>query len=240
MTAPLMTKDNPLIRLQSVERHYDGGAIVALNGVDLVIAAGECVGIVGPSGSGKSSLLNMLCGIDVPTKGEIYWNDLPVRSRREWTALRGGEIGIVFQEFNLLPTLTAVENVEIALIGRGIPASARRSRAIKAIERVGLMGRLDHLPNAMSGGERQRVAIARAMVNSPRLLLADEPTGNLDSTNAAHIMDLLFGLQDDTGMTLVMITHDEDLAARCNRCIRIKDGAIVEDRVRAAKRQPAR
>lgn len=234
-----MTKGNPLIRLESVERQYDAGTIIALRNVNLVIATGECLAIVGPSGSGKTSLLNMLSGIDMPTKGQLYWNDLPVRSRREWTTLRGSEIGIVFQEFNLLPTLTAVENVEIALIGHGIPASSRRSRAIKAIERVGLMGRLDHLPNAMSGGERQRAAIARAIVNSPSLLLADEPTGNLDSANAALIIDLLLGLQEDAGMTLVIITHDEDLAARCSRCIRIRDGEIVEDRLRVPGRRSA-
>jgi putative ABC transport system ATP-binding protein len=228
-----MTRAHPLIRLDGVARQYDGGAIVALKKVDLVIATGECLAIVGPSGSGKTSLLNMLSGIDMPTSGQIYWNDLPVRSRKEWTALRGSEIGIVFQDFNLLPTLTAIENVEMALIGRGIPASSRRSRATKAIERVGLLSRLDHQPNALSGGERQRVAIARSIVNAPRLLIADEPTGNLDSVSAALVLDLLLGLQEDTGMTLVLITHDEDIAARCGRCIRIRDGEIVEDRYRA-------
>jgi ABC-type lipoprotein export system ATPase subunit len=226
-----MAKSHPLIRLENVERRYDDGTIVALKKVDLVISSGECIAILGPSGSGKSSLLNMLSGIDIPTKGQIYWNDLPIRSRREWAVLRGRDIGIVFQEFNLLPTLTALENVEIALIGRGIPASSRRSRAVKALERVGLMGRLDHLPNAMSGGERQRVAIARSMVNGPSLLLADEPTGNLDSVNARLILDLLIGLQEDTGTTLVLITHDEVIAARCNRSVKMKDGAIVEDRL---------
>ena len=233
-----MSRAHPLIRLQDVERQYDGGAIVALKKVDLVIATGECLAILGPSGSGKTSLLNMLSGIDMPTAGQIYWNDLPVRSRKEWAALRGSEIGIVFQEFNLLPTLTAIENVEIALIGHGIPASSRRSRAVKAIERVGLLGRLDHLPNAMSGGERQRVAIARSIVNSPSVLLADEPTGNLDSVNASLIVDLLLGLQEDTGLTLVLITHDEDIAGHCSRCIKMRDGKIVEDRVQTPRVRP--
>jgi putative ABC transport system ATP-binding protein len=232
-----MTRAHPLIRLEGVERLYDDGAITALKKVDLVIATGECLAILGPSGSGKSSLLNMLSGIDMPTKGQVYWNDLPVRSRKEWATLRGSEIGIVFQEFNLLPTLTALENVEMALIGRGIPSSSRRSRAIKSLERVGLMGRLDHLPNALSGGERQRVAIARSMVNEPGLLLADEPTGNLDSANARHIIELLLGLQDDTGTTLVLITHDEDIAARCNRCVKMRDGSIVEDRTQVPSLQ---
>jgi putative ABC transport system ATP-binding protein len=234
-----MSRAHPLIRLENVERQYDEGTIVALKKVELVIATGECLAILGPSGSGKTSLLNMLSGIDMPTAGQIYWNDLPVRSRKEWSVLRGSEIGIVFQEFNLLPTLTAVENVEMALIGHGIPASSRRSRAIKAIERVGLLSRLDHLPNAMSGGERQRVAIARSIVNSPSLLLADEPTGNLDSANASLIIDLLLGLQDDTGMTLVLITHDKDIAVRCSRCIKMKDGKIVEDRPQTPRVRPA-
>jgi putative ABC transport system ATP-binding protein len=235
-----MTRAHPLIRLEGVERHYDDGTIVALKKVDLVIASGECLAILGPSGSGKSSLLNMLSGIDMPTKGQVYWNDLPVRSRKEWAVLRGSEIGIVFQEFNLLPTLTALENVEIALIGHGIPASSRRSRAVKALERVGLMARLDHLPNAMSGGERQRVGTARSIVNNPVLLLADEPTGNLDSVNARLIIDLLLALQEDTGTTLVLITHDENIAARCNRCVRMKDGGVVEDRLQVPQRQSSK
>jgi predicted ABC-type transport system involved in lysophospholipase L1 biosynthesis ATPase subunit len=234
-----MTRSNPLIRLQGVERLYDEGTIVALKKVNLVIATGECLAILGPSGSGKSSLLNILSGIDTPTSGEIFWNDLPSRSRKEWAALRGSEIGIVFQDFNLLPTLTAIENVEMALLGRGIPASSRRARAIKAIERVGLLARLDHLPHAMSGGERQRVAIARSIVNSPSLLLADEPTGNLDSVNASQIIDLLLGLQEDTGMTLVLITHDENLAARCSRRIKMKDGVIVADRPQTPRKKTA-
>jgi predicted ABC-type transport system involved in lysophospholipase L1 biosynthesis ATPase subunit len=235
-----MARPIPLIRLQDVERLYDDGAIVALKKVDLVIASGECVAILGPSGSGKSSLLNILCGIDTPSSGEVYWNDLPPRSRKEWAALRGSDIGIVFQEFNLLPTLTAIENVEMALLGRGISAASRRQRAIKALERVGLISRLDHMPHMLSGGERQRVAIARGIVNSPSLLLADEPTGNLDSNNAGLIIDLLLGLHEDTGMTLILITHDEAIAARCGRCIRMKDGEIAEDRLLLPLQRPAR
>jgi predicted ABC-type transport system involved in lysophospholipase L1 biosynthesis ATPase subunit len=228
---------NPLIRLHNVDRTYDDGAIVALKKIDLVIATGECVAILGPSGSGKSSLLNILSGIDAASGGEVLWNDLPPRSRREWASLRGTEIGIVFQEFNLLPTLTAIENVEMALLGRGISAATRRMRSVKALERVGLIARLDHLPSALSGGERQRVAIARSIVNAPSLLLADEPTGNLDSANASLVIDLLLGLQDDTGMTLVLITHDENLAARCGRCVRMKDGEVVEDRLQTPRNQ---
>jgi putative ABC transport system ATP-binding protein len=223
-----------MIALARVTRSFDDGAIVALKSVDLAIEPGECVAILGPSGSGKSSIVNLLSGIDRPTGGRVLWNGTPVASRRAWARLRRKEIGIVFQEFHLLPTLTARENVEMALMGHGIPAENRRARAETVLERVGLAHRIDNLPHALSGGERQRVAIARAIVNAPRLLLADEPTGNLDSANTEAVADLLFNLQRDTGMTLVLVTHDEHLAARCRRCVRIRDGEIADDRVLAA------
>jgi putative ABC transport system ATP-binding protein len=222
----------PLLMLKGVSRAFDDGTIVALRSVDLAIRTGDCVAIVGPSGSGKSSIVNLMSGIDSPTSGHIQWNGKPVRSRRAWARLRRNGIGIVFQEFNLLPTLTASENVEMALIGRGVAADERRARAQGALERVGLGHRVGHLPHALSGGERQRVAIARSIVNAPRLLLADEPTGNLDSANTEVVAELLFNLQRDTGMTLVLVTHDEHLAARCTRCVRIRDGKIVEDSIR--------
>ena len=223
-----------LIALAGAGRAFDDGAIVALKSVDLAIAAGDCVAILGPSGSGKSSIVNLMSGIDRPTEGRILWNGAPVESRRTWARLRREEIGIVFQEFHLLPTLTARENVEMALMGRGIPAAEQHTRAATALERVGLAHRTTHLPHALSGGERQRVAIARAIVNAPRLLLADEPTGNLDSANAQVVADLLFTLQRETGMTLVLVTHDDQLASRCRRCVRIRDGAVVDDRLHAA------
>ncbi len=223
----------PLIALAGASRAFDDGAIVALKSVDLAIGAGECVAILGPSGSGKSSIVNLLSGIDRPTGGRVLWSGKAISSRRAWARLRRSEIGIVFQEFNLLPTLTARENVEIALMGRGIEAEDRRALAETALARVGLTHRLGHLPHALSGGERQRVAIARSMVNAPRLLLADEPTGNLDSANAEIVADLLFDLQRDGGMTLVVVTHDEELAERCRRCVRMRDGKIVDDRVNA-------
>jgi putative ABC transport system ATP-binding protein len=223
-----------LIALAGVSRSFDEGAIVALAAVDLAIEAGECVAILGPSGSGKSSIVNLMSGIDLPNSGRVLWNGRPVASRRAWARLRRKDIGIVFQEFHLLPTLTARENVEMALMGHGIPADARRERADAALARVGLTHRSKHLPHALSGGERQRVAIARAIVNAPRLLLADEPTGNLDSANTEAVADLLFTLQRDTGMTLVLVTHDEHLAARCRRCVRIRDGVVADDRVLAA------
>lgn len=219
-----------LIRLEAVSRVFDSGAVVALRQIDLRISHGECVAILGASGSGKSSIVNMLSGIDRPTSGRVYWKDHPVTSRKEWSALRANSIGIVFQEFHLLPTLTALENVEIALFGRGLSAQERRERASKSLERVGLSARQHHLPHALSGGERQRVAVARSLVNEPELILADEPTGNLDSANAAMVVDLLFELRRVGAAALVLVTHDEALARRCPRCIRVSDGEIIEDR----------
>jgi putative ABC transport system ATP-binding protein len=222
----------PLLRLEGVGRVFDGGAVVALHYVELQIRHGDCLAIVGPSGSGKSTLINILSGISAPTSGQVYWNDRPVGSRKEWAALRRDQIGIVFQEFNLLPTLTAIENVEMALFGRGLDAAERGRRASLSLGRVRLSERQHHLPHALSGGERQRVAIARSIVSGPKLILADEPTGNLDGTNAVLIADLLFELQETSGATLVLVTHNEALASRCQRCIKIRDGRIVENRVK--------
>jgi putative ABC transport system ATP-binding protein len=219
----------PLIALRGVSRSYDGGAIAALRNIDLQIDAGDCMAIVGASGSGKSSLVNLLCGIDHASTGTVHWEGRPLATRRDWARLRRLSIGIVFQEFNLIPTLTALENVEIAMFGRGLSVARRLTRAAVALDRVGLEHRMHHRVTKLSGGERQRVAIARAIVNRPKLLLADEPTGNLDSTGAANVADLMFQLRQDSGMTLILVTHDETLAARCRRRVRIKDGVIVED-----------
>jgi putative ABC transport system ATP-binding protein len=226
---PRSLDSRPLISLRGVSRLYDGGAITALQNVDLQIDAGDCMAIVGASGSGKSSLVNMLCGIDHPSSGTVLWEGRPQRTRHDWTKLRRLSIGIVFQEFNLIPTLTALENVELALFGRGLSGSRRQARAATVLEYVGLQHRINHLITRLSGGERQRVAIARAIVNAPALLIGDEPTGNLDSTSAANVTALMFRLCEDYGMTLVLVTHDEKLAARCPRRVRIKDGVIVED-----------
>jgi predicted ABC-type transport system involved in lysophospholipase L1 biosynthesis ATPase subunit len=233
-----MLANAQLIRLEAVSRIFDSGAVVALRNIDLAICHGECVAILGASGSGKSSIVNMLSGIDRPTTGRVYWKDRPVTSRKEWSALRANSIGIVFQEFHLLPTLTALENVELALFGQGISAPERRVRASKSLDRVGLAARQHHLPHALSGGERQRVAVARSLVNAPALILADEPTGNLDSANAAMVVDLLFDLRQAGVAALVLVTHDEALARRCSRCIRIKDGEIIEDRAAALTAEP--
>jgi putative ABC transport system ATP-binding protein len=219
----------PLIALRGVSRVYDGGAIAALRSIDLQIEAGDCLAIVGASGSGKSSLVNLLCGIDHASTGTVLWEGQVLRTRRDWARLRRLHIGIVFQEFNLIPTLTALENVEIALFGRGLSVARRLARAATMLDRVGLEHRMHNLVTTLSGGERQRVAIARAIVNQPKLLLADEPTGNLDSISAANVADLLFRLRQDAGMTLILVTHDDGLAARCPRRVRIKDGIIVED-----------
>jgi predicted ABC-type transport system involved in lysophospholipase L1 biosynthesis ATPase subunit len=218
-----------LISLCGISRVHDGGAIAALRNVDLQIAAGECVAIVGASGSGKSSLVNMLCGIDFPTAGTVLWEGRLLRTQQGWARLRRLNIGIVFQEFNLIPTLTALENVELALLGRGLSQKRRNARAAVVLDCVGLESRMHYLVTKLSGGERQRVAIARAIVNEPKLLLADEPTGNLDSASAANVADLLFQLREKAGTTLVLVTHDDALAARCTRRVRIRDGVIVDD-----------
>jgi putative ABC transport system ATP-binding protein len=218
----------PLITLRGISRLYDGGAIAAVRNIDLEIEVGDCVAIVGASGSGKSSLVNLLCGIDFPTSGTVSWEGRTVHTQRSWTRLRRDSIGIVFQEYHLIPTLT-LENVELALLGRGVSVDRRNARAAAVLDRVGLKARMHNLITKLSGGERQRVAIARAIVNEPKLLLADEPTGNLDSASVANVADLLFQLCEKTGMTFILVTHDDTLAARCPRRVRIRDGVIVDD-----------
>lgn len=218
----------PLVELDHVARAFDGGAVVALHDVSLTISMGDSVAIVGPSGSGKSTLIQLMCGMDMPSAGMVAWKGQPVTGRKRWTELRALEIGVVFQDFLLLPNLTAVQNVEMAIPpGDAGPKQARKT-AIAALESVELSHRLKHLPHALSGGERQRVAIARGLVNSPRLMLVDEPTGSLDSTNAVRVSQLLFDLQARHGHALVLVTHDPSLAARCARQIFIRDGRIVE------------
>jgi predicted ABC-type transport system involved in lysophospholipase L1 biosynthesis ATPase subunit len=227
-----------LIALRGISRLHDGGAIAALRNVDLQIGAGDCVAVVGASGSGKSSLVNLLCGIDHPTAGTVLWGGRPIHTQQDWARLRRQSIGIIFQEFNLIPTLTALENVELALLGRRLSAKLRLARAGVVLERVGLASRMHHIVTRLSGGERQRVAIARAIVNEPQVLLADEPTGNLDSVSAANVADLLFTLCETTGMTLILVTHDDAFAARCRRQVRIRDGVIVDDTNRVVPFRP--
>jgi ABC-type lipoprotein export system ATPase subunit len=222
-----MVEANPLVRLENVSRVFDDGAVTALRDINLSVAPGEFTVIVGPSGSGKSSLIHIMGGFDTPSAGTVYWKGSPVLDQRSWTKLRRKEIGFIFQEFHLLPTLTALENVDMALSGQGLSSLVRMRRATELLEQVGLGPRMTHLPHALSGGERQRVAIARSIANRPILLLADEPTGNLDSDNAGMVADLLLDIHKKQQTALVMVTHDEALAVRGERRIHIKDGRIV-------------
>ncbi len=220
-----------VVSLSEVTKEYPGSPPVrALDGIDLVVDDGEFVVIAGPSGSGKSTLLNLIGALDVPTSGrvEIAGHDIARLNDADLSALRNRHIGFIFQTFNLIEGLTAVENVAVGLMYAGEPLRRRLSRARDALERVGLGHRIDHRPGKLSGGERQRVAIARAIVGEPSLVLADEPTGNLDSHTGAEIMAALHDLHQ-AGSTIVLITHDPALAA-LPRCVSLLDGRIVDDR----------
>jgi len=230
------TSSNALMALEHVSHSFDQGRIIALKDINLNFEEGESVAVLGPSGSGKTTLILVMCGIRIPTGGILRWKGEPVTTLRQWSDLRRTEIGIVFQEFNLFPTLTASENVEVAMFGSGLNSRERRRRAEEALDTVGLGDRTTHLPQELSGGERQRVAIARSIINNPALILADEPTGNLDSANASAILDLLFDLQHARGATLVMVSHAPDLAKRCERRIKMKDGKVI-DQVSAPARE---
>ena len=222
-----------MYELAGVEKRYgDGGAaIAALAGIDLGVAEGEMLSVVGPSGSGKSTMLQLLGALDVPTAGRVTFDgrDLGDLGDRDLTAIRRDDLGFIFQQFNLVPTLTAAENVETALVPRRVPASERRERVRAALDDVGLAGRVDHLPSQLSGGEQQRVAIARALVGDPRVLLADEPTGNLDSATGGEIMTRLRDLHASRGYTIVLVTHDVDRARQMPRVVEMRDGRIVRD-----------
>jgi ABC-type lipoprotein export system ATPase subunit len=217
-----------LVELNHVRREFDGGRIVALHGVSLKIEEGETLAIVGPSGSGKSTLLNILCGLDHPSAGEVRFEGKPVTGRLDWRRIRANHVGIVFQGFCLLPELTARENIEVAIPGN-VKDSERRTRSLELLDAVGLTERADSKPPRLSGGERQRVAIARALINRPRLVLADEPTGNLDQNTGRSVLDLLMGVVRSKGAALVMITHEPTVASCCSRRIKIVDGRVVSD-----------
>jgi putative ABC transport system ATP-binding protein len=233
MTAPSPSGSPcPVVELRGAGLTYPGPPpLVALRPSDLVVTAGEHVSIVGPSGSGKSTLLNILGLLDRPTTGSYLLDgvDTAALTERERTVLRGRSIGFVFQAYHLLPHRTAFENVALGLLYRGDTVHGRAMAAAEALDRVGLARRRYALPTQLSGGERQRVAIARALVGEPRLLLCDEPTGNLDSANAAAVLDLIGGLHAE-GMTVVIITHDPDVAARATSTVTIRDGVLVTER----------
>ncbi|HJT80783.1 MAG TPA: ABC transporter ATP-binding protein [Chthoniobacterales bacterium] len=212
-----------------LKKAFDDGQVQALRGVDLKIADGEFVAIVGPSGSGKTTLLQMLGALDRPSEGILKYRGQSIFDLPDTAAYRSHEIGFVFQAFHLLPTFTASENVQIPMFEDGKSRSARKNRAFELLKAMGLEHRVNHFPAKLSGGERQRVAIARSLVNSPSVLLADEPTGNLDSESAGHVLELLTSLHRDRKMTLILITHDMDVAVRAERAIQMKDGSVVFD-----------
>ncbi len=229
---PVPTDDpvRPVIELRGIGRSFPGDPpVVALHPSDLRVQPGEYVSIIGPSGSGKSTLLHLLGLLDRPTAGEYLLDGDPTGSAAEAdrSALRGGRIGFVFQSFHLLPHRTVLDNVLLATLYSGVPRAERRDRALEALARVGMSHRLDFLPTVLSGGERQRVAVARAVVAQPHVLLADEPTGNLDTVSSAAVLDLFDELHDE-GLTLVVITHDAVVSARAQRRVRIADGTLTE------------
>jgi putative ABC transport system ATP-binding protein len=235
------TGDTPLpdvvILTHKLTREYEMGSetVRALRGVSIQIRKNEYVAVMGPSGSGKSTLMNLVGCLDTPTSGEYWLNAQKVSDLvdDELARIRNKEIGFVFQTFNLLPRADALHNVELPLIYAGLGSKERRARAADALQRVGLGDRMDHRPNELSGGQRQRVAIARALVNNPSILLADEPTGNLDSTTGMEIMALFRELHD-SGQTVVMVTHEQDIAAQAARVITLRDGLVATDQLQAA------
>jgi ABC-type lipoprotein export system ATPase subunit len=232
-TAPIPPDRDPAIRAVDVTRRYGAEAapVYALRGVTLEVQRGERVALLGKSGSGKSTLLNLLGGLDRPTAGglTVAGRDLGRLSGRELSRFRSAAVGMIFQSFNLIPSRTALQNVELPMIFAGVPPRARRAEARQALEAVGLGERLEHRPAQLSGGESQRVAVARALVNRPQVLLADEPTGNLDSATAHDVVRLIHDHVASHGTTLILVTHDEELAASCtDRVLRLKDGQLVD------------
>ncbi len=237
---PATTPRNAAYRLENVTRAYGRGdhLVVAVRDISLTIDPGEFLAIIGPSGSGKTTLLQLMGALDRPTSGRIICagEDLTATSERDLSRLRRDHIGFVFQQFNLVPTLTAGQNIEAAAAWRG--GSERRALVDRLLDEVGLTKRIDHLPSQLSGGEQQRIAIARALVNDPAVLLADEPTGNLDSATGEEILRLLQRISADHGTTVVLITHDREVAARAARTVRLQDGAVAEDSGAAAASPP--
>ena len=214
-----------------LKKQFDNGKVVALRGLDLEIRQGEFVAIVGQSGCGKSTLLQMLGSLDKPSEGTLNYRGRSIPAMPDPAAYRAHEIGFVFQAFHLLPTFTVLENVQIPMFEGKLSRSQRKVRAVELLESVGLGHRFNHFPSELSGGERQRVAIARGLANQPSVVLADEPTGNLDSESALQIIELLLELHRKLGVTLVLVTHDVSVAGRASRTIRMKDGRVISDQV---------
>jgi putative ABC transport system ATP-binding protein len=217
-----------LIVAEELRKSYDHGRVRALDGVSLALGRGEFLSIVGPSGSGKSTLLHILGALDRPDEGRVLLDGKDLAEEPRLDRVRARSIGFVFQLHNLVPTLTAAENVALPLYSLGVRARERRARAMTRLEGVGLADRAGHRPDELSGGERQRVAIARALVNEPKLILADEPTGNLDQTTGTQIIDLLRGLQSHRDLTLVLVTHDPQIALKAGRTVQMVDGRLIE------------
>ncbi|HEY5741443.1 MAG TPA: ABC transporter ATP-binding protein [Terrimicrobiaceae bacterium] len=225
--------DNPTLSVfeaAGLKKEFDNGQVRALRGVSFRIEQGEFVAIIGPSGCGKTTLLQMLGALERPSSGSLRYRGKSISELPDPAAYRAREIAFIFQAFHLLPTFSAVENVQIPMFETTASRSERKKRALELLKAVGLEGRVDHFPSTLSGGERQRVAIARSLANSPAVLLADEPTGNLDSENAAAILDLIVQVQRQQQMTLILVTHDPNIARQASRVLEMKDGQIVADR----------
>ncbi|HEU4653260.1 MAG TPA: ABC transporter ATP-binding protein [Steroidobacteraceae bacterium] len=234
----------PVIELNGVTKFYGEGEgqVRALRGIDLRVDPGEFIAVMGPSGSGKSTCMNILGCLDTPTSGSYKFLGRPVGGMNadQRALLRRNYLGFVFQGFNLLSRTTALENVELPLIYRAVPAEERHERARKALHEVGLNGREEHVPSQLSGGQQQRVAIARAIVTEPKVLFADEPTGNLDTATSMEIMRLLTALNEDRGITIAMVTHEPDIAAWTRRLVKFRDGLIESDEVNRSVTRPAK
>ncbi|MCI0689609.1 MAG: ABC transporter ATP-binding protein [Sporichthyaceae bacterium] len=234
--------EQPAVEAEGVTRVYrgDGVAVEALRGVSIRVDPGEYLAVVGPSGSGKSTLMHLLGCLDRPTEGtlRVAGRDIATMAGSELARLRNQMIGFVFQSFQLLPRTTAVDNVALPLVYRGLRRAERRRRAVAALEQVGLGHRLTHRPAELSGGEQQRVAIARALVGGPQLLLADEPTGNLDTRNGAEVMAILDRLNQEQRVAVVLVTHEPDIAAHARRIVRVRDGLIASDQPNRDRVQP--
>jgi putative ABC transport system ATP-binding protein len=228
----MQTDSKPIIKFENVVKSYDGdGAASVLNGVSFEVLRGERLAVMGPSGSGKSTLLNLVCGLDKATSGSVLFEGNPLSSMNDddLTRLRREKIGMIFQTFNLLPVLTAAENVALPLRLQGLGSSIAREKARVMLERVGLNKRIENRPDEMSGGERQRVAIARALIFDPPVLLADEPTGNLDSRTGDEVLELMDDLHNEFNTTILLVTHNELAAGCCERRVTLRDGTIEKD-----------